>query len=61
MLYLLSVGTAGQPAADEFTMRWTATTFAQNKRAEALLTGVSAGDVLLTWFAIAAVTGVTRG
>jgi membrane-associated phospholipid phosphatase len=61
LLYLLSVGTAAGQQLDEATMRWTAAAFPQNGWAQALLTGVSAGSVLLAGAALATVTALTRG
>ncbi|WP_157720212.1 phosphatase PAP2 family protein [Friedmanniella luteola] len=61
LLYLLSVGTAGGQRLDEAAMQWTAASVTEDGWAEALLTGVSGGSVLLVGGALAIVTALARG
>lgn len=61
LLYLFSVGTAAGQQLDEAAMQWTAAAVTQDGWAEALLTGISAGSVLLVGAALAVVTALVRG
>jgi membrane-associated phospholipid phosphatase len=61
LLYLVGVGTAAGQQLDEAAMQWTAAFITRDGWAEALLTGVSAGSVLLVGATLAVVTALTRG
>ena len=61
LLYLVSVGTATGQQLDEAAMQWTAASITRDGWAEALLTGVSAGSVLLVGGTLAVMTALARG